>query len=162
MPAPTPKFDVIERAMQRDIGGAAAHRQRATPRHGVDVRGADTCVVGQLEAMASSLDNAEWRMLVYALFAAIGLSVCVSCCIVIYFVPRVDAIIYRFAWGSGLLLVVTLIFIFEPRPQHWFPSLEGALKTFSSGSGSEWKHKIRNWWKWRTRHHARTRSLLPV
>ena len=144
---------------QRDV--PQKHRQRAVPRHGVDVS-ADTGVVGQLEAMASSLDNAEWRMLFYALFAAIGLSVCTSCCIVIYFVPRVDAIIYRFAWGSGLLLLVTLVFIFEPRPQHWLPSLEGVAKAVGSGSGSEWKRRIRNWWKWRTRHHARTRTLLPV
>ena len=67
-------------------------------------------------------------------------------------------------WGWKLSLglsatgfVGAIIYLVEPRPSHWLPSL-GRLEHLAwTGSWSEHKQRFRRWWRWRKKYAVNTR-----
>jgi hypothetical protein len=56
-----------------------------------------------------------------------------------------------------MLLIGNAIYLIEPRPSHWLPSIGQIEHLFWSASLAEQRERVRRWWRWRKKYAARTK-----
>lgn len=65
---------------------------------------------------------------------------------------------WRVSFGLSVFgFVVALIFLIEPRPSHWLPSLSRFEHSVWTSRWSEHKQRMRRWWRWRKKYATNTR-----
>ena len=111
-----------------------------------------------LNDMATALDSAEWYLILGSLVSALCFSMTVVLTVMINVAWR--SMHWSWYWLRGifgLLFIMSLVFLVEPRPSHWLPSLESMAATTRRCSLTECKLRVRRWWRWRTKYAVKTK-----
>lgn len=119
-------------------------------------RGNAAGMASVLEDMSASLDAAEWGLIFTAMLTAIGLSMTIVFHTLIHVAWRVHWSWYYLRTISALLTVFGIVYIAEPRPSHWLPSLQNLRDATMRCSLTETKLRMRRWWRWRTKYETKT------
>ena len=110
-----------------------------------------------LEDFNQAMDSMEWSLLLSALLFALGMALCMVSSLIIWVVPGVHSYLWHVsAWMGGILCVLSMVYLVEPRPMHWLPWLQN-LWDGCRGGVSEWKLRVRRWWRWRKRYETKTK-----
>lgn len=64
---------------------------------------------------------------------------------------------YRIFYACCCVFATSLVYLIEPRPMHWLPSLNRLRQGLGLGSFSDLKRRARGWWRWRKRYATRTK-----
>ena len=67
---------------------------------------------------------------------------------------------WAWRWSLGISIVSCLgaiIWLVEPRPSHWLPSLSRFEHAAWTNSWNEHKQRMRRWWRWRKKYAVNTR-----
>ena len=119
--------------------------------------GSVTPMTDLLEDFNQAMDTMEWSLLISAFVFALGMAVCMVSTLIIWVVPGVHSYLwYMAAWTGGILSVLSMVYLVEPRPTHWLPWLHNAWDGCRGGF-SEWKLRARRWWRWRRRYETKTK-----
>ena len=100
-------------------------------------------------------DSVSFRMLLLVLCGVLSGGVAWVSFVVILVLPKPASVVYWLCGGGFSLSVSIAIYLLEPRPQHFVPTLERIRE--SLGSPSTWGHSARRWWRWRKKYENRTK-----
>ena len=112
--------------------------------------------------MALALDAAEWHLIFGALISALSFSLFMAFTILIKVAFRVHWSWYWLSGFFGSTFVVSIIYLIEPRPSHWLPSLNNITRTTGRCNPKEWMARARRWWQWRKKYESQRKTKLNV
>ena len=127
-------------------------------------RDPDIGVNNLLESFTMSMDSGELYLLLVAMVLAVSIAFMVVSSILYFVLPdshhasaKMTNVWFYMMVCSTTSCMVSLVVLIEPRPMHWLPSIESITSSMGRCSPSEWKLRIRRWWRWRTKYAARTK-----
>lgn len=108
--------------------------------------------------LSSSIESVDWSMLLLG----IGLSFSITLTILTGTLWMVSHSPQFWSWACCFCCLSTLamlVYVIEPRPLHWLPSLRSVCDAASGlcSRPSEIKMRIRRWWRWRNKYAQRTK-----
>ena len=143
-------------------GAAIASAQLMNQYHRHEGREGGDAMSALLQDFADGADALDCAIFAAILFFALGLTFTLVASVMVFVGPK--ATIGAWYWvlfASATTMIVSLVYLIEPRVSHWIPSLQSIYKAISSGP-SEIQGRVRRWWRWRNKYAQQQRTKLNV
>ena len=109
-----------------------------------------------LEEFGAAIDGTDLQLLISILILVVLVSFSFIALLLCMLVPTTLPFVFWGGVGSFCLALPLGIYLAEPRPSHWFPSLESVLY-HPSRTWSDCKMRVQRWYRWRKRYESRSK-----
>jgi hypothetical protein len=138
------------------VGAQAQHRH-----------GGAAAMQDPLSMLVELVDSADFTIVMYTIFMAFSFVMSILSFLLVFvlqphFNPLGLMVWQSIGFVSFAIFLVTLVLLVEPRPSHWLPFLESAIRVCRKCHPAEIRERLRSWWRWRNKYEAQKRTKLNV
>jgi len=105
-------------------------------------------------------DESDLSLLLWVVLLSLTVAYSFVAATMIFLLPKASHLWYWSCGASVSISLGVLIYLVEPRPLHWLPSLERIRATV--GTPSSWSQGVRRWWRWRKKYERQQKTKLNV